>query len=384
MIKPEEEDVPKIKPEVEVAPKIKPEEEDVPKIKPGVDLSDAKVAEEKDDEGFRCANFANCPNNPKATNFAHCHNNPKAKIASRVRENKISGDAKDAEEVARPEADLSMSKVAEGGVSIAKDAEKIAAVAKAAEEVAKPEVVTVQPEPAQLLDLSTSKDVEVVRRDTKSAAQVFMEEKVGKIKTKQKIEAKLALLKKEVKMGQQLLQQAKTLLKGKEALVQRKVRVTYNQCHKFWRGHVIFAHKSDVDEQVDAAKTRLGLGKSGIKFDIPAMVQKIDELAPGARYGSANPLPPPSTSTSRPRFKTSAPRRSPPSPRRTRSLAIPAPPVLFSSLAKRSSAPAWYRGDHCTVSYGDTIAEDLCLDNLTQLEHCNDKHEDQVDDSFTC
>merc|ERR1712051_716399 len=119
-----------------------------------------------------------------------------------------------------------MSKVAEEGVSIAKDAEKIAAVAKAAEEVAKPEVVTVQPEPAQLLDLSTSRDVEVVQCDTKSAAQVFMEEKVEKIKTKQKIEAKLALLKKEVKMRQQLLQQTKTLLKGKEALVQRKVRVT--------------------------------------------------------------------------------------------------------------------------------------------------------------
>ena len=233
---PEVEDVPKIKPEEEDVPKIKPEVEDVPKIKPGVDLSDAKVAEEEDDEGFRCANFAHCPNNPKATNFAHCHNNPKAKIASRVRENKISGDAKDAGEVARPEADLSMSKVAEEGVSIAKDAEKIAAVAKAAEEVAKPEVVTVQPEPAQLLDLSTSKDVEVVQRDTKSAAQVFMEEKVEKIKTKQKIEAKLALLKKEVKMGQQLLQQTKTLLKGKEALVHRKVRVTYNRCHKFWRG----------------------------------------------------------------------------------------------------------------------------------------------------
>ena len=65
-------------------------------------------------------------------------------------------------------------------------------------------------------------------------------------------------------------------------------------------------------------------------------------------------------------------------------LVIPAPPVLFSGPAKRSSAPAWYRGDQCIVSYGDTIAEDLCLDNLTQLEYCNDKHEDQVDDSFIC
>ena len=65
-------------------------------------------------------------------------------------------------------------------------------------------------------------------------------------------------------------------------------------------------------------------------------------------------------------------------------LVIPAPPVLFSGPAKRSSAPAWYRGDHCIVSYGDTIAEDLCFDNLTQLECYNDKHEDQVDDSFIC
>ena len=132
------------------------------------------------------------------------------------------------------------------------------------------------------VDVSYAKVIEVVQ--CKSAAQVFMEEKAQKIKTKQKMEAKLALLKKEVKMGQQLLQQTKTLLKGKEALVQRKVRVTYNRCHKFWRGQVILAHKSDVEKQVDAAKKRLGLGKSGIKFDISAMVQKIDKLSPGARY----------------------------------------------------------------------------------------------------
>ena len=327
---PEVEDVPKIKPEEEDAPKIKPEVEDVPKIKPGADLSDDEVAEEdvsaaKDDEvttsSSRCECYTGHLKSPlskgfKCARFAHCPN----------------------------------------------------------------AAATVQAEPAQLLDLSTSWDVEVVQCNTKSAAQVFMEEKVEKTKTKQKIEAKLALLKKEVKMGQQLLQQTKTLLEGKEALVKRKVRVTYNQCHKFWRGHVIFAHKSDVDEQVDAAKTRLGLGKSGIKFNISAMVEKIDKLAPGARYKSANPQPPSSaTSTSRPRFKTFVPRRSPPSPRRTRSLAIPAPPVL-----SKSSASAWYRGDHCIVYHGDSIAQDLCYDEPTQIEYCDDGHEDQVDDSFIC
>ena len=51
-----------------------------------------------------------------------------------------------------------------------------------------------------------------------------MEEKAQKIKTKQKMEAKLALLKKEVELGGQLLRQTKTLLKSKEALLKKKVR----------------------------------------------------------------------------------------------------------------------------------------------------------------
>ena len=34
----------------------------------------------------------------------------------------------------------------------------------------------------------------------------------------------------------------------------KKVRVTYNKCHTFWRGKVISVHKSVVDKQVDAAK----------------------------------------------------------------------------------------------------------------------------------
>ena len=204
-----------------------------------MDLSDAKVAEEEDDEGFMCASVAHCP---------------KAKIASKARENKISGDAKDAGEVARPEADLSCP---------ARKDEVVGDIEAAA---------AAQPEPVQLLDLSTTEEEETAS-NFKSAAQVFMEEKVEKIKAKQKMGAKLALLKREVKLGQQLLQQTKTLLKGKEALVQRKVRVTYNRCHKFWRGQVILAHKADVEKQVDAAKKRLGVWKSGIKFNISAMVQ---------------------------------------------------------------------------------------------------------------
>ena len=166
--------------------------------------------------------------------------------------------------------------------------------------------------------------------------------------------------------------------------------MTYNKCHKFWRGKVVSAHKSFVDEQVDAAKSRLGLMKYNNQFNISAMVKKIEELAPGARYRSANPLPT-STSTTRPRVK---PRRSP--PRRTTSLARRAPPdprlkmppvlppVLSSVLARESSPMAprtstWYRGDPCIVSHGEAIGEDLCYDHPTQLQHCDDGHEDQVE-----
>jgi len=230
-----------------------------------------------------------------------------------------------------------------------------------------------EPAPVQLLDLSTTKE-EKNTGNTKSAAQVFMEEKVVQISAKEKMKATLALLEKEVKIGHQLLEQTITLKKSKEALLLRKVRVTFNKCHKFWRGRVLAAHKSFVDEQVDAAKARLGLGRLPIQFDISTMAKKIDELAPGGRYKSANPLPS-STPTSRSWVKTFAPRRSPPSPRRTRSLVIPAPPILFSVPAKQPSlmlpwtpASAWDRGDQCIVSHGDASAEVLCYDHATQLE----------------
>ena len=48
----------------------------------------------------------------------------------------------------------------------------------------------------------------------------------------------------------------------------------------------------------------------------------------------------------------------------------------------QSPASAWYRGDQCIVAHGDSMGEDLYLDNHTQLEY-HDLHEDQADDSFT-
>ena len=124
------------------------------------------------------------------------------------------------------------------------------------------EAAVAKPEPVQLVDLSFdikpqisskidtikikpevdgsfAKDDEVAKFKTKSAAQIFMEEKRAAGLAKEKIRAKLTLLEEELKLGQQLLLQAQTLRKSKEALLTQKVRVTYNKCHKFWRGSVI-------------------------------------------------------------------------------------------------------------------------------------------------
>ena len=70
------------------------------------------------------------------------------------------------------------------------------------------------------------------------------------------------------------------------------------------------------------------------------------------------------------------------------------PPVVFPDPAMQTMqmvpwTSAGYKGDHCIVSHGDAIAEDLCYDNPTQLQHCDDGHEVEVDskasvDSFIC
>ena len=72
------------------------------------------------------------------------------------------------------------------------------------------------------------------------------------------------------------------------------------------------------------------------------------------------------------------------------------PPVVFPDPAMQTMqmvpwTSAGYRGDHCIVSHGDAIAEDLCYHNPTQLQHCDDGHEDQEEvdskasvDSFSC
>ena len=108
--------------------------------------------------------------------------------------------AKDAEEIGESRVDTSaVAKVAEIAepVPVAKvavsAAKKVAAVA-----AVQPEPV--QPEPVQLLNLSNAEEEEITG-NTKSAAQVFMEEKVKQTNACLRMKAKLALLEKEVKLG---------------------------------------------------------------------------------------------------------------------------------------------------------------------------------------
>ena len=243
-----------------------------------------------------------------------------------------------------------------------------------------------------MVDVCVTEDAEVAKSLTKSAAEIFMEEKIEQMRAKKKLRAKLELLEKEVKLRHQLLQQAKTLLRSKEAMLKSKVRISYSKCHKFWRGKVVLAHKSLVDEQVNAAKERLGLTRRfdkfniDSKFNIDAMVAKIDELAPGAKYKSARPAPAPSrSSTRRPFHKKEQPS--------VRYFTIPIPPLRLQQRQRYSErsppqrlttphrksedlveAPSGIRGDVGIVSYGDTIAEDLCYDLLTQLKHGDDEY----------
>ena len=41
------------------------------------------------------------------------------------------------------------------------------------------------------------------------------------------------------------------------------------------------------------------------------------------------------------------------------------------NIAEESTA--WYRGDQCIDSHGDSIAEDVCFDDPTQLEQSDDE-----------
>ena len=230
------------------------------------------------------------------------------------------------------------------------------------------------PVPVQLLDFSIAEEAKPVGNlVTKTAQQIFMEEKKAAAYAKEKVLAKLTLLEQEVKLGQQLLLQSQTLLKSQQALLLQKVRVKYSKCHKFWRGKVVSAHSTFVAEQVDAAKTRLGVKRSCNKFNILDMIAKIDQLAPEGKYKSANPLTCP-TSTSRPWVRK---QRTP----RSSCFLVPVLPIRYTNGhgLKSSSSPAavpqtsaGIRGEYSFDSHGEVTSSELVYDHDTQLKPSDD------------
>ena len=246
---------------------------------------------------------------------------------------------------------------------------------------------------AQLMDLSINvKPESSGELQSKSAVEIFMEEKQEKVTAKKKMTAKLAMLEKEVTLGQHLLQQTKSLLKSKEALLMRKVRVTYNKCHSFMRGKVVYAHRSFVAEQVAAAKARLGLANTSHQFNIPAMVALIDKLAPEGKYLSSKPAPVP-TATSRPWRRRLFTKMEAPS---VRYFTAPVPSMPIQQRGERAApaqetschhqqSSAWYGGDYSIVSDGDVCYQEPFYDNVAQLsqdDHCLQSTAETIDQGY--
>ena len=99
------------------------------------------------------------------------------------------------------------------------------------------------PSTVQLVNLSVAiKDDSEVNTNTKTAAQIFLEEEEAKNTVRKRAQLKLALLNQEVKLGHQLLQQKKTLVTSKQELqLMCKSRIKFVKRHKFWRGAPIAA-----------------------------------------------------------------------------------------------------------------------------------------------
>ena len=85
-------------------------------------------------------------------------------------------------------------------------------------------VFAVEPE---LTDASVAKNAEGVQGNTMSRLKSSWRGRQN-TNSKQRMDEKLARLEKEVKLGHQHLSQTKTLMRSKEALLRKKVRVTYN------------------------------------------------------------------------------------------------------------------------------------------------------------
>ena len=56
----------------------------------------------------------------------------------------------------------------------------------------------------------------------------------------------------------------------------------------------------------------------------------------------------------------------------------------FGGVEEYELESCGYGGDHCIVSDGDTIDEDLCHNDTTQLEHSDHGYEAEVEESLIC
>jgi len=220
------------------------------------------------------------------------------------------------------------------------------------------------------------KDDREVDTNSRTAAQIFLEDQLVKKAERRKAQLKLTLLQQEVQLGRQLLEQKQTLVKSKHELQQLcQSRVKFVKLHKFWRGAVIASRGSTLAETVHAATMRLQQRRR--RFDQVQMLAAIDKLAPEGIYISKIPSQP---ATSRPcparRYV----------PRRVESLAtqtVIRPPQLFKEVEKASrqhwQSAAGYRGDQSIVSdHGDVMLQEPLYDTPTQLE--SDQHAASLDE----
>ena len=220
------------------------------------------------------------------------------------------------------------------------------------------------------------KDDREVDTNSRTAAQIFLEDQLVKKAERRKAQLKLTLLQQEVQLGRQLLEQKQTLVKSKHELQQLcQSRVKFVKLHKFWRGAVIASRGSTLAETVHAATMRLQQRRR--RFDQVQMLAAIDKLAPEGIYISKTPSQP---ATSRPcparRYV----------PRRVESLAtqtVIRPPQLFKEVEKASrqhwQSAAGYRGDQSIVSdHGDVMLQEPLYDTPTQLE--SDQHAASLDE----
>ena len=186
------------------------------------------------------------------------------------------------------------------------------------------------------------KDDREVDTNTRTAAQIFLEDQLIKKAERKKAQLKLVLLQQEAQLGHLLLEQKRTLATSKQQLqLLCKSRIKFVKQHKFWRGAPIAALCSTVSRTVRAAKSRLQMGRR--QFNQAEMLAAIDKLAPEGIYLSKNPSP---HATSRP-----CPGRQY-VPRRVDSLAtrtVVRPPQLFKEYERAShqhqQSAAGYRGD---------------------------------------